>query len=72
MRIVVASALLGVGMLAHSPACTQPLYRTKQETQEKTQEVFSVFDAHRTDDDTRHLPLATAYAIMATGASAAP
>jgi len=31
MRIVVPSALLGVGVLAHSPACNQTLYRAKQE-----------------------------------------
>ena len=68
MRIVVPSALLGVGVLAHSPACKQTLYRAKQEMQE----VFSGFDAHGIDDYTRHVLLATAYALMATGASAAP
>ena len=68
MRIVVPSALLGVGVLAHSPACNQTLCRAKQETQE----VFSGFDAHGIDDYTRHVPLAAAYALMATGSSAAP
>ena len=68
MRIVVPSALLGVGVLAHSPVCNQTLYQAKQETQE----VFSGFYAHGIDDCTRHVPIAAAYALMATGASAAP
>ena len=68
MRIVVPSAPLGVGVLAHSPVYNQTLYRAKQETQE----VFSGFDAHGIDDYTRHVPLAAAYALMATGASVAP
>ena len=68
MRIVVPSVLLGVGVLAHSPACNQTLYRAKQEMQE----VFLGFYAHGIDDCTRHVPLAAAYALMATGSSAAP
>ena len=52
MRIVVPSALLGVGVLAHSPVCNQTLYQAKQETQE----VFSGFYAHGIDDCTRHVP----------------
>ena len=57
MRIVVPSALLGVGVLAHSPAHNQMLYQAKQEIQEKTQEIFSDFDAHGIDGYTRHVPL---------------
>ena len=67
LRIIVPSALLGVGVLAHSPAYNQTLCRAKQEIQEETQEVFSGFDAHGIDDYSRHVPLAVAYALMATG-----
>ena len=67
LRIAVPSALLGVGVLAHSPAYSPALWRAKQEVQEETQEEFAGFDAHGIEDYTRHVPLATAYALMATG-----
>ena len=50
MRIVVLSALLDVDVLAHSSACSQTLYRAKQEMQEETQEVFSGCDARGIDN----------------------
>ena len=50
MRIVVPSALLDVDVLAHSSACSQTLYRAKQEMQEETQEVFSGCDARGIDN----------------------
>ena len=67
LRIAVPSALLAVGVLAHSPAYNQTLYQAKQDIQAETQEVFTGFDAHGLDDYTRHVPLAAAYALMATG-----
>ena len=61
------TALVGVGVLAHSPAYNRALYRAKQDMQAETQEVFAGFDARGVDDYTRHLPLAMAYGLMATG-----
>ena len=61
------TALVGVGVLAHSPAYNRALYRAKQDMQAETQRVFSDFDARGVDDYTRHLPLAMAYGLMATG-----
>lgn len=66
LRIAVPSVLLGVGILAHSPAYSQLLYHAKEQVQAETQEVFVGFDAHGIDDYTRHVPLAAAYALMAT------
>lgn len=67
LRIAVPAALLGVGVLAHSPTYNQTLYRAKQALQAETQETFSGFDAHGIDDYSRHLPLAVAYGLLATG-----
>ena len=66
-RIAMPTALVGVGVLAHSPAYNRALYRAKQDMQAETQEVFAGFDARGVDDYTRHLPLAMAYGLMATG-----
>ena len=67
LRIAVPSVLVGVGVLAHSPRFNRTLYAAKQEIQEETQEVFGGFDAHGLDDYSRHVPLAVAYGLMATG-----
>lgn len=67
LRIAVPSVLVGVGVLAHSPRYNQTLCQAKEEMQHGTQEVFGGFDAHGVDDYTRHVPLAIAYGLMATG-----
>ena len=67
LRIAVPSVLIGVGVLAHSPTYNQTLFQAKLDMQHETQEVFGGFDAHGVDDYTRHVPLAIAYALMATG-----
>lgn len=67
LRIAVPSVLVGIGVLAHSPKYNETLCRAKQDMQHETQEVFRGFDAHGLDDYTRHVPLAMAYAMMATG-----
>ncbi|WP_201987266.1 phosphatase PAP2 family protein [Hymenobacter rubidus] len=67
LRIAVPSALIAVGVLAHSPTYNQTLYQAKQDFQVETQEAFAGFDAHGVDDYTRHVPLAVAYGLMATG-----
>ena len=67
LRIAVPSVLVGVGVLAHSPRYNRVLCQAKQDVQEETQEVFGGFDAYGVDDYTRHVPLAVAYGLMATG-----
>jgi hypothetical protein len=67
LRIAIPSALVGVGILAHSPKYNQMLCQAKQDMQQETQEIFGGFDSHGLDDYTRHVPLAAAYAMMATG-----
>jgi membrane-associated phospholipid phosphatase len=67
LRIAVPSALVAVGVLAHSNQYNQTLYQAKLEMQNETQKVFRGFNAHGLDDYTRHAPLAMAYAMMATG-----
>ncbi|MBO2007496.1 phosphatase PAP2 family protein [Hymenobacter negativus] len=67
LRIAVPSVLVGIGVLAHSNQYNETLYRAKLEMQHETQEMFRGFDAHGLDDYTRHVPLAMAYAMMATG-----
>ncbi|MDQ2792564.1 MAG: phosphatase PAP2 family protein [Bacteroidota bacterium] len=69
LRIAVPSALLGVGVLAQSPRLSQTLYEAKLAMQAETQEEFGGFDAHGIDDYTRHVPLAIAYGLLATGHS---
>ena len=67
LRIAVPSVLVGVGVLAHSPRFNQTLYEAKREMQAETQEIFGGFNSHGIDDYTRHVPLAVAYGLMATG-----
>ncbi|MBU6122011.1 phosphatase PAP2 family protein [Hymenobacter siberiensis] len=67
MRIAVPSALVALGVMAHSPTYSTVLCQAKQDMQAKTQEVFGGFDAHGIDDYSRHAPLAIAYGLMATG-----
>jgi len=67
LRIAVPSALVAVGVLAHSNQYNETLYRAKLDMQHETQEAFRGFDAHGLDDYTRHAPLAMAYTMMATG-----
>src|SRR6476469_2030705 len=67
LRIAVPSVLVGVGVLAYSPQCNQTLYQAKLDMQAETQETFGVLNAHGVDDYTRHVPLAMAYGLMATG-----
>ena len=67
LRVGIPSVLVGVGVLAHSPRYSEILCRAKEKMQHETQEVFGSFDAHGLDDYTRHVPLAVAYGLMATG-----
>jgi len=67
LRIAVPSVLVGVGVLAHSPRFNQILYQAKVDMQAKAQEKFGGFDAHGIDDYTRHVPVAIAYGLLATG-----
>lgn len=67
LRVAVPSALIGVGVMAHSPAFSPLLCQAKQDMQAEMQEAFPAFNAHGLDDYTRHVPLAAAYALMATG-----
>lgn len=67
LRVGIPSVLVGVGVLAHSPLYNEMLWRAKEEMQHETQEVFGGFDAHGIDDYTRHVPLAIAYGMMASG-----
>ena len=67
LRIAVPSALVGIGVLAHSPRFNQTMYQAKLDMQAETQETFGTLDAHGLDDYTRHVPLAIAYGLMATG-----
>ena len=67
LRIAVPSVLISVGVLAHSPKINETLWRAKQDLQAETQEMFGGFNARGIDDYTRHLPLAAAYGLMATG-----
>lgn len=66
-RVAVPSALIGVGVLAHSPAYNRPLCQAKQAVQAEIQAVFRGFDARGLDDYTRHVPLAVACGLLATG-----
>ena len=67
LRIAVPSVLVGVGVLAHSPQFNQTMYQAKLDMQAVTQETFGTLDAHGVDDYTRHVPLAIAYVLLATG-----
>ena len=67
LRVAVPAALIGVGVLAHSPQYNETLYRAKQDMQASTQKAFAGFDAQGIDDYTRHAPLAAAYGLMAAG-----
>ena len=67
LRIVVPSVLVGVGVLAHSPRFNQTMYWAKLDMQAETQETFGTVDSHGIDDYTRHVPLAMAYGLLATG-----
>jgi membrane-associated phospholipid phosphatase len=67
LRIAVPSLLVGVGVLAHSPRFNQTMYQAKLDMQAESQEAFGTLDAHGIDDYTRHLPLAIAYGLLATG-----
>ncbi len=67
LRIAVPSALVAVGVLAHSNQYNETLYQAKLGMQQETQRVFRGFNSHGLDDYTRHAPLAAAYAMMATG-----
>jgi membrane-associated phospholipid phosphatase len=67
LRIVVPSLALGVGILAHSPVYSSSLCQAKQDIQLSTQRSFPRFNARGLDDYTRHVPLAAAYTMMATG-----
>lgn len=67
MRIILSSVLVGVGVLAQNPQFSQALYQAKLGIQAETQENFGGFDAHGIDDYTRHLPVAVAYGLLATG-----
>ena len=67
LRIAIPSALLGVGVMAHSPLYSARLSQAKHDMQAEAQAAFPSFDAHSLDDYTRHVPLAAAYAMMATG-----
>ena len=67
LRIAVPSVLVGVGVLAHSPRFNQTMYQAKLDMQAETQETFGTLDARGVDDYTRHVPLAIAYGLMATG-----
>ena len=67
LRVVVPSVLVGVGVLAIKPGYCRPLYQAKLAVQAETQRAFAGFDAHGIDDYSRHVPLALAYGLMATG-----
>ncbi|MGY3087052.1 membrane-associated phospholipid phosphatase [Hymenobacter sp. UYAg731] len=67
LRIAGPSALVALGVLAHSPRYSAVLCQAKQDVQAETQEFFGGFDAHGIDDYSRHAPLALAYGLMATG-----
>jgi membrane-associated phospholipid phosphatase len=67
LRIAVPSVLVGVGIMAHSPKYNETLCRAKQDMQQETQAMFGSFNSYGLDDYTRHVPLAAAYAMMATG-----
>jgi hypothetical protein len=67
LRIAIPSVLVGVGVLAHSPRFNQALYQAKLDMQAETQEAFGTLNTHGVDDYTRHVPLAIAYGLMATG-----
>lgn len=67
LRMAVPSVLVGVGVLAHSPRFNQTLYQAKLDMQAETQETFGILNTHGIDDYTRHVPLAIAYGLMATG-----
>ena len=67
LRVAVPSVAIGVGVLAHKPTFNQTLCRAKQDLQKETQQVFNGFDSHGIDDYSRHVPLAMAYGLMATG-----
>ena len=67
LRIAVPSVLVGIGVLAHSPHVNQTMYQAKLDMQAETQETFGTVNAHGIDDYTRHVPLAIAYGLMATG-----
>ncbi|GAB3731777.1 hypothetical protein GCM10027594_13710 [Hymenobacter agri] len=67
LRIAVPSAFIGIGVLAHSPRLNQTMYQAKLDMQAETQETFGTVNAHGIDDYTRHVPLAVAYGLMATG-----
>ena len=67
LRIAVPSALVALGVMAHSPSYSAVLCQAKQDMQAETQEVFNGFNSHGIDDYSRHVPLALAYGLMATG-----
>jgi membrane-associated phospholipid phosphatase len=67
LRVAVPSVLIGVGVLAHSPKVNQTMCQAKQNFQAETQELFRGFNSYGLDDYTRHVPLAVAYGMMATG-----
>ena len=67
LRIAIPSAMVGVGVLAHSPHFNKTMYEAKLALHAETQETFGTVNAHGIDDYTRHVPLAVAYGLMATG-----
>jgi len=67
LRIAIPSALIGVGVLAHSPRYNATLCQARHDVQRETQEAFGSVDVNGADDYTRHAPLVAAYAMMATG-----
>ena len=67
LRVAIPSALLSVGVMAHSPAYSARLFWAKQHMQDEIREAFPGFDTHGLDDYSRQVPLAAAFAMMATG-----
>lgn len=67
LRVAVPSVLVGIGVLAQSPRYNQALYQAKLTIQAETQQAVGIPNFHGVDDYSQHVPLAMAYALMASG-----
>jgi membrane-associated phospholipid phosphatase len=67
LRIAIPSAIVGIGIMAHTPTYSSTLCQVRHKMQAETQAIFGKTDFRGVDDYSRHLPLVTAYGLMATG-----
>jgi membrane-associated phospholipid phosphatase len=67
LRIAIPSAIIGIGVMAHTPTYSAALCQVRHMVQAETQQAFGKIDFQGIDDYSRHAPLVAAYGLMATG-----